>query len=90
MNAQLTVSQCCRDAYTLMVQHQRMPLLAALRQACDYNIEIYKESIMYLARRLDLVSEHDGDRWPVYALDIAEWETCPSRLMSDIQQLLCV
>jgi hypothetical protein len=90
MNAQLTVPQCCKEAYALMVQQKSMPLLAALREACDYNIELYKETIMYLARRLDLASDTDGDRWPVYALDLAEWETCPSRLMSDIRDLLCV
>lgn len=90
MYAQLSIPACCRAAYNLLQCNPDMTLLSALREASDYNIDIYKEAILYLARKLSIMNAEDHVRWPIYALDIASWETSQERSPEDIKGLLCI
>ena len=88
MQTQIDTSLYCRKAYDIM-RSSGVSLLDALRQSTNYDFEIYKEVVIFLAKKLSFFNYQKPARWPIYALDLACWENEDTRSASDFRILLC-
>lgn len=89
MTAQSSTVEVFKTAFEIWNSHYSMTVLSALREACDYNIDLYKSCIVQLAQRLGLVDPDKIEPWPVYALSLSEWETASTTTHQCIKHLLC-
>lgn len=62
-------------------------LLSALQEACNYDLDLYKSMVVYLARKVDPIFGR-LTTWPIAALELANWETQECRTFDDIRNLL--
>lgn len=75
---QRKLHQTIATAVGLLNQTEAVSLLDSLRIACDYNIDLYRECVCYIASKLQLMLPEEQAPWPIYALRIAEWESSQS------------